>query len=360
MNFPSYTSVFPEKGKFRLFIDKTPFIPNSEYRYNWIDHILQSRDRTLKEWLDLILEFQLPVFKESTFVVDTFQPPVYEFPNIPDLFFHRSVIATTIESLFYLNQRIRWIARKFVQRIRKRIMDKRIIGETDLVTLSTIPDKWSVCVYDVQTKSRYKFHINSIEKYMVESLFTTSFAYASPRSPKNPYTNLPWNLGQIIHIVDQIQTAYFTHRHKFCDTWLIRYRQMDYDLVEFEQEFNGPLQYKAAKAFFSDSANLLFAEVYREVIDDLFAQYEYPTNGCVYGMVMDRTLKKDLLLKWDEIVLYSFISANHNFFPPDAKYRTTDEIEEGLNKVYFETLYYVNKLRGPILIRGSGSFQPLE
>lgn len=355
MNFPSFRPTFPEKGKIRLFLDTTPFILSSEYSYNWIDCILQYKDRTFSEWLALIQEFRRPVFSKSTFTVPGLDPPVYIFPNVPDMLFHRDIIAEIIETLFLKNLRIRWVIRKFIQKLRQRIMDKRVIGETDLVTLSEIPEKWCVSVYDTRSKAKYLFHVGSIQNYMLESLFTTNFAYAAPNIPKNPYTNLPWHLGQIIHCINQIQTIYFTHRHRFCDTWLIRYRQMDYDIDEFEKEFNGPLQYKAAKAFFAEPANLLYGEIYREVLDDLFMEYDYPRNGYVYSLILDRTLKKELLQKWDEMILYSFILANHNYCPPDAEFKCESEIEEGLNKTYFETLHYVNKLRDPVITRGSNN-----
>ncbi len=344
---------FPERGKIRLFVEKTSFIPTPACRYNFVDDYIICKDRSLQEWLDFINEYRKPVFSVSTFECTLPPIPVYTYPNIPDMFFHRSIIADELESLFQRNMRYRWIARKWIQKIRCRIMNRRFIGETDLASLSPIPDKWKVEVFDYASKSKYCFHAASIQKYMLESLFTNNFAFAFPKCPKNPYTNIPWNVGQLIAIVEQVQNAFFRNQHKFCDDWIIRYRQTRYDLTLFEEKFNPILQCKAARAFFGEPANLLFHEVYRDAIDDIFDNNQFPRGTMTYSRILDRTLKRDLMAQWDELVLYSFLHVNHGIFPPDSKYQSEDDLESAIYSVYMETLHTVNMNKAPIFIRSS-------
>ncbi len=341
----------PEVGKIRFFVEKTSFIPTSERSYNFIDDAIVCKDRSIKEWLEFIDEYRKPLFAASIISYTLPLIPAYIYPNIPDSFFNRDVIADEIEKMFYKNMQYRWIARKWILKIRSRIINRRVIGETDLVSLSPIPEKWRVEVFDYASKSKYRFHAVSIQKYMLESLFTNNFAFAFPKCPKNPYTNIPWNMGQIMTIVDQIQTAFFRNQHKFCNDWIIKYRQMNYDLVLFENKFNKTLQCMAAKAFFSEPANLLFPEIYKEAINDIFDENQFPKGSIVYKMILDRVLKKELMDKWDEVVLYTFLHVNHGIFPPDSKYESKDDLDDDIYSIYMKTLHLLTNNKPTIFTR---------
>lgn len=337
----------PPPGCIR-FLKKTEF--NCPGGYNWINCMIDAKDRTFKEWLNLVQEYRQPIFPKSNFGF-TLTIPEYKAPNIPDPFFHRDLIADLLSSLLVENMQIRWRLRKCLFKWRSRICQKRIIGTEDVVTCSEIPNCWKICVHDIRSRSIYTFHTTTIQKMFVNSLLNQSYAIAMPQTPKNPYTNLPWHLGQILHIVSTIQSKLLENRHRFMDTWLFHYRAAKYCLNKFEKSNNRSLQVNAAKTFFAEPQNLFFLDLFRDTVNDLFDEMGYPRRGHAYNMVIDRILKKDLMDDWDTIVVHSFVHANHRFFPFGSRIKTKSDLEKSVGEVYMKTIRYANSIRLPLGLR---------
>ncbi len=343
-------SEIPPPGCIR-FLKKTEFeCPGG---YNWINAMIDVQNRTYKEWLFLIHEYQQPLFPKSEFVF-TLAKPEYRAPQLPDPFFHRKLIAELLTGLLVENMRMRWLARKCLFKWRARVCQKRVIGEEDVVTCSEIPDCWKIQVHDTRSKSVYIFHAITLQKMFVNSLLNQSYAFAMPQTPKNPYTNLPWHLGQIVHIMGAIQTKLLENRHRFMDTWLFHYRTAKYSLQKFESINNRSLQIHAARSFFAEPQNLFFGELFRETVNDLFEEMGYPMHGHAYTMVIDRILKKDLMKEWDSIVVHSFIHTNHNFFPYGSRIKTKADLEKYMGEVYMKTIQFANATRPPLFLRTGG------
>lgn len=341
---------YPPAGCIR-FIKKTEFeCPDG---YNWINSMIDAKDRTYSDWLFLINEYRQPLFPKSDFKF-VVQKPEYKAHHIPDGFFHREVIAELLTKLLMENMQIRWRVRKCLNKWRSRICKKRIIGNEDVVTCSEIPDYWKVNVHDTKSKCIYVFHAMTLQKLFTNSLLNQSYAFAMPQTPKNPYTNLPWHLGQVIHIMGKIQITLLENRHRFMDTWLFHYHSAKYCLQKFEKANNRALQIHAAKTFFADPQNLFFVELFRETVNDLFDEMGYPRRGLAYSMIIDRILKKDLMNEWDSIVVHSFVHTNHQFFPFGSCIKTKADFEKYIGETYLRTIHHANATRPPLYLR-SGS-----
>lgn len=345
-------SEYPPPGCIRFF-KKPAFVATGPY--NWFTVMLDSHDRTLKQWMSLIQEYEKPLFSELPLTTPvfqfTFQTPAYVFPNIPDPLFHRKVVAETLRDLLACNMRIRWILRKSVCRWRARKCAQRVIGASDVVTLTDIPEHWRIAVCDPGSRSTYLFHAMSLQKMFVNALLQQSYAMAAPTIPKNPYTNVPWTLGQMIHILGEIQIRLFANRHVFMDPWLIYFRTAQYSVQKFQSRHNRALQSHAAKSFFTEPANLFFGDLYRETLQDLFQDLGYPIGGQCYKMILDRCLKPDLMGEWDAIVSHSFVHTNHHFFPSNSSIRSYSQFEEYIGSVYLKTIRYVNAMKTPLHLR---------
>lgn len=341
----------PPPGCIRFF-KKPAFVATGSY--NWLDVLLDSTDRTLAQWRALIQDFEKPLFSEfipGPVFHFTFETPTYVFPNLPDPLFHRAIVAETLQSLLQENLRIRWILRRCLQRRRARKCAQRVIGATDVVTLTKIPDDWKVAVCDIGSRYTYLFHVMSLQKMFVNALLNQSYAIASPIIPKNPYTNIPWTLGQMIHIVSEIQIRLFANRHVYADPWLIRFRAARYSIPAFLRQNNRGLQSHAAKAFFTEPDNLFFGDLYRETLQDLFQDLGYPIGGQSYKIILDRCLKPELMAEWDIIVSHSFVHTNHHFFPSNSTIRSYIQFEEYIGSVYRKTIQFVNAIKTPLFLR---------
>jgi hypothetical protein len=173
-----------------------------------------------------------------------------------------------------------------------------------------------------------------------------SYALASPQSPKNPYTNLAWSLGQIIHIVDSIQRCFLLAHHRFIDPWIIAYRLNEYDNEKFLDANFRALQILAAGIFFSDPHNLFFESLYSETVDDLFDLVGCSRNNKIYRSVRKRTdsLSESLMREWDDHVTIAFIYTNHELLLSE-RYKTMHCFEIAVTKTYYETAKHLQLLQ---------------
>jgi len=268
--------------------------------------VFWSHDRTIKEWIDLIEEYRYG-YGEDTW------PAFLKRPE--KRVFYRRAEATELEKLFLKNQRMRWICRKFIARVRGRIMDKRIVGETDLYTMSPIPSHQCIRVYDVTTRSVYLFHKHTMIKLLLRPLYYSNYGFASPQSPKNPYTNIKWNLWQLINITSQIMSA----NALVCQpipsilSWFLKSK---FNVKKFVEQNLKALQIEAAVHFFEDLDDADAKTVFLETYDDLSSYMDghiYPIRIHRIRKLLEVTKDKELLKKWTDIVTGFWIFYNHKY-----------------------------------------------
>jgi hypothetical protein len=264
-----------------------------------------SHDRTMKEWIDLISEYRKPLF-ETTFVLPSGQ--IHPFDTIRQ--------GKEIEALFLQNQRMRWLARKFIAAVRYRIMSKRIVGDTDLYTTLTIPKEKLVKIFDVKTRSVYQFHVYTIEKILLQGLTYSSYGIPSPQIPKNPYTNIPWNKAQLVSITQQI-LGHCAYTCKIPNFILINFRQANFDTKKFYKLLQNYLNITAAVTFFQNKedpeSHLVFLETYDDFISYAYIVTPVATHY-VRRLLEDKVCSPQLQQQWKTILTAFWIYQNHSTF----------------------------------------------
>lgn len=264
-------------GRIRLFcFDET--LPFTVY----------STDHTLTEWLKLIETTRASIFGPQN--------------------------ALRLEACFSASQRLRRLARKWVTCVRRRIMNKRIVGTEDLVTLLPIPNASLVSVYDIKSLRRYDFHTTTIVRTILHSLMMNSYGIPSPHEPKNPYTNVPWSYGQMISIVGQI-ISNLGRRHRFPHYLLRAYRNAHYNIKTFLIAAGQDLKISAAREFFGAKDDPVTQEIYGEVIDDLYSEESHPMGWkTVVELVKKRMLSAELMKEWDNLVIAFWLYSNYKIY----------------------------------------------
>lgn len=318
------------------------YLSDGQWTYDWVTAMCKEYRKTPKEWCDFIESLRTPIFPTYNFGF-TLDPPAYVAPAIPHPYFHRHIVADHLRVLLEKNMRLRWIMRKCLMRLRARICRRRIVGETDLTTMSPIPPRFLVEVLDIPTRSCYHFHASTLHCLIVGSLLHQSYALANPQPPKNPYTNLPWSLGQLISIVEQIQLCFLREHHRFLNPWVIGFRICKYNVELFLETNFRALQIMAAGFFFSDPQNLFFDSLYTETVDDLFEMAGYLRIGKVYRAVRMRNgsiLSEQLLSEWDDHVVMAFVLINHEVLPAE-RYKSRLCFETAISKTYRATLEHL-------------------
>jgi len=287
---------------------------------------VKAHDRTLREWWILIHSM-----KAST------------LPSEKQAGEH-------LEEAFFNNQRLRWLACKWIRNVRCKIMNKRVVGAEDMVTLRPIPTESLVSVYDIRARNKYQFHTNTIARAIFNNLMCSSYGIAAPQFPKNPYTNAPWSYGQILTIITQVLRN-LTYTHKAPSTPLLTYRMSNYNMPEFLKKYGLGLKIYAAKTLFSTQDDPTTIEIYNETIDDIYSGDNLPTRSYyVSRLVKGRKLPVDLKKDWDALVLTFWLYSNYNIVILPA--RTYTDIDAAFRKLHTKTLQWWNAQPRTIVRRG--------
>lgn len=260
-------------------------------------------DRTLTEWNDLIRDHKerFPVRFWSTSLTTH---PWADYVKTGD----------EIEMFFIQNQRMRWLARKWIARVRMRVMEKRIVGHEDIYTCDTIPPNALVRVFDYTTRSVYQFHTNTMIKLLLTQLTYGSYGIPAPATPKNPYTNIPWNLQQLVSIITQISNN-LMKSHRMIPLMLYNYRQAQYKIPEFYAKSRMQLCIDVAVAFFKNKydtdARAIFLETYDDLVD--YSGLALIRHRIIRRLLEDGKLSNGLYASWMDLITSYWIYSNHAF-----------------------------------------------
>jgi len=277
---------------------------------------VKAHDRTLREWCVLI----------QSMIASTLQSEKQD--------------ADRLGKLFFKNQRLRWLAYKWIRNVRCKIMNKRVVGAEDMVTLHPIPTESLVSVYDIRARNKYQFHTNTIARAIFNNLMCSSYGIASPQLPKNPYTNVPWSYGQILTIITQVLRNQ-TYTHRAPSTPLLTYRMSNYNMTEFLKKYGLGLKIYAAKTLFSAHDDPTTIEIYNETIDDIYSGDNLPTRSYyISRLVKGRNISADLKKEWDALVLTFWLYTNYNIVILPA--RTYTDIDATFRRLHTKTLQWWN------------------
>lgn len=296
---------------------------------DWLHTILHSHDRSLGEWKTLIETYKRGV---------SFLPPDNPYNTIH--------LAESLSHILLRNLRLRWILRKWIVHMRRRKMDTRIIGTIDLYTVRPIPSQCAVYVYDISSKTKYVFHTHTMIQTFLSGLSFQVYATPYPRVPKNPYTNIPWTLGQILVIIEQI-VHNSIRNNKMLPHALQLYHASLYNIDVFREMNLTYLQIEAATSFFSDHADPVVLQMYLEVYDDLFdiIVTKFGAWHVVRRALELRKLPTDLQTRWDDILMLYWIYQNHGMIIyKNSAITSLSDANLELHTLYYDTYQWWKEL----------------
>ena len=179
------------------------------------------------------------------------------------------------------------------------------------------------------------FHTNTICRILLSGLTYSSYGIAEPKAPTNPYTNIPWSIGQLISIVGQIIHNLNRH-HCAIPYYIYLFRKETYNLKTFLSVNNAVLQTDASVAFFKNAEDPYRNEIYNELIDDLYVDnHDQLTSDwrTARSLIVSRNIVYTLMEKWDTLVLSSWIWLNHKIV-----YMQIEDIDTEFIRLHFETM----------------------
>ena len=173
-------------------------------------------------------------------------------------------------ALFQTNQRIRFVLKMFVNRIRLRKF--KVANDVDPATFE-IPTK-PVEIVDWIQKKIYRFEASSLLGDIRTRLQHHDYLFPDPLTPRNMVTNLPFTLFQTINVYEQLIKWGYMH-------WTLEsLRHAEYNISRFALLNNKQLSLKALdqSVFASNDKELL--------LDFIELQHQY------HGVLFDERLYK--------------------------------------------------------------------
>jgi hypothetical protein len=309
----------------------------------WLYTMITSIYRTRTDWHKLITNTS-----KGPNLVD---PGVAVTLKHPNPFFYSYHIAVHLDKLMCLNNTLRMCILHCVQRRLLAKMDQRVVGEDDLHTTTRIPAAAMVTVYDFKTRAKYIFHTNTILKMILSSLYYSSYGIASPKAPKNPYTNLEWTKPQLMSITQQIVRNMMA-LHRIPPPIFLNYYNCNYNIPIFAKFCERDLGIRAGVELFKQKDDPTTLDVYGEMISTVIDEEDIAMSLRMRNMIIERKLPDILQDRWDNIVLALWIDTNIQVLY--GNYKTYTEIIDDFTKARDDTRSYLLRERRRLPPPGSG------
>jgi hypothetical protein len=258
----------------------------------WVSNMVYGCDKSLSEWVATVRNY--------TQFSDYFQ-------------FIRPPHIAQLEAAVAQEFRVRACVQKFIRNLRMRAFRRRVVGEVDLYTTAPIPPEARVCVYDYPSKSVYMFHTHTAARVILSALHQSIYGIPVPQMPKNPYTNIPFSVAQIMAITEQVWIN-CARSHSVPPRRLFHFRECAYDVQIFKRIHHHVLNVESARLLllsFHDPASVIF---YMEVLDDTVDSEDLnvPRWSTIRPHFINRSVPAAILARMDALVLSLFLYQNHS------------------------------------------------
>jgi hypothetical protein len=300
-------------------VNERPFPGNIRMIPRRIPHFLKSilftQDRTFKEWYALCDTYETwNVCKQEEWAPGTLYNP----------FIHSAATGRLLRTEIESQMKLRFIARKWIARIRTRLYARRLIGDTDLRTLEPIAPQDAIRVFCLKTKSVYQFHVFSLIRMIQENLSFEQWGLAKPMVPRNPYTNQRWSTVQLLHIFHELH-AQMGRRGKSLPSLLIKYVESRYCVRKFLETNSLELGIQAATRFFKTTDS---DAIRTELLYEMFQQVYQIHNMRIYRLIKAKLCPDFLQKEWESLILNKWIHDNYGYSP---QYMWRDTLEQNLS-----------------------------
>ena len=156
-----------------------------------------------------------------------------------------------LETVFYGNQRQRWLAHIVRQRWCNLVWRKKTQCNVDMIDMAPIANKDAIFLTDTKHRQIYRFHRRDIFTNLLTNICMSDEMLPSPRAPTNPWTNTKLTMPQTMSICQQIIADYAKRGQcppvLFSAFWAARFC-----LRRFHDENSALLSQHAIQSYFKD------------------------------------------------------------------------------------------------------------
>lgn len=230
------------------------------------------------------------------------------------------------------DQRIRGALKRFVQLWLYRRYGSRMMNTEDPATL--MEPRIPIHIYDTRVKGTYIFDAFSLRRLLQMNLTFTEWMFPEPCHPKNPLTNMPFTMPQVMHIIPKLRAANATN------WWIEAYYQSKFDLKVFEKVFCIPLKLNSLTELVRNRSSEEYIEYLEEFIEDQFDIHdvEFTSHLTILKWAVAHLPNDAYMIEWAKI-MYDFTKIR-------ILYSIADSIIDHilLEPFYVQTRYLFNKM----------------
>lgn len=198
-----------------------------------------------------------------------FQKKRKEHPNTPVPFNASPYMVQfqqEVQTWFRLERQVRFALKRLVNAFLFKRYKKRLLNTEDPATLE--PPRQEIRIFDVKSRGTYLFEASTLKRQWDENLGYAKWMVPEPQLPKNPLTNLPFTLGQLIYIAQELRRLGRT-------SWLIEgFIQFDFQRKAFLEQFNQTLRLHTLTRCFNDPKHEDTIDFLEEFMEDEFEYHD--------------------------------------------------------------------------------------
>lgn len=194
------------------------------------------------------------------------------------------------------DQFVRTAMRRLVQIWLYKRYRNRYINTEDPATLSE--PRLPIFVFDPKARGSYIFDAFSLRRSIQMNLTFTDWMFPEPAAPKNPLTNLPFTMPQVLRIIEQLRAVNATN------WWIEAYYQLKFNLEYLKNIFDVPLKINSLTEIIKNRTSEEYIEYLQEFIEEQFDAHDIEFNSHLTILNWAAALLPNdrYMIKWGKIM----------------------------------------------------------
>jgi hypothetical protein len=160
---------------------------------------------------------------------------------------------------------------------------------------------------DIENRCTYRIHGDTLVKSIKMYLHHSDYGFPEPLTPKNPTTNAPFTLGQLIHLTYEIYSWCGKNR-KAVPYILTKYQEAQFCLSKLVLENRPEMTLYACRDLFKEIGLPDAIEMWLDMIEEYATLFpslsrdELETEMPLWIASLDATERNDILANWTSIL----------------------------------------------------------
>jgi len=208
----------------------------------------------------------------------------------------------------------KWIQKKY---------SKRILNTDDPCTLN--PPVKCIKVFDFKSRGIYNFEASSLKKQFETALLYSEWLFSVPSHPKNPLTNIEFNEGQRLVIIDEMRKYGY-------GSWSIEaYKQSRWNLRNFSLDNSTQIKIHSINEMCKNPN-----EDTKEILKDFIIE-QYEEND-INNLSVKNTLKWAVKNRLNDPYMIAWLKLMKEYYTLKFRYFILSSDDDKLNVIYVRSM----------------------